>query len=157
MGREERRRARELSIQVLYSYYLSGNPIDQIIQTIILYNEYPVYDEAHLNLLVKFTTSNTEALDARIIENAVNWKFDRIAMIDKIIVRQGIAEFLYADDVLPRVTMSEAIELAKDFSTQDSFSFINGILDKIYHDLIDEGRIIPADFPRKEKEKPIET
>lgn len=153
MGREERRKSREISIQVLYSYYLSGNPMDQIIQTIVAFNEFPAYDEEHMRQLVRSTISNTDAIDSRIKERAVNWDFDRIAVIDKIIMRQAIAEFLYLDDVPPKVTMSEAIELAKDFSTVDSFSFINGVLDRVYHDLIEEGRIIPSNYPKKDKEK----
>ncbi len=152
MGKEQRHRSREFSIQVLYSYYLSGNPIDQIIETIASFNEYPEYDEEHMRLLVTKTITNTEALDIRIREKAANWDFSRIAVIDKIILRQAIAEFLYADDVPPRVTIVEAVELAKVYSTEDSFSFINGILDKIYHELVDEGRIIPANFPERPRE-----
>lgn len=153
MSRLERRKAREMSIQVLYSYYLSENPVDQIIQTIIAFNDFPEFDEEHMRRLIRNTIDNTEAIDNRIRERAANWEFKRIAMIDKIILRQAISEFLYLDDVPPKVTMSEAIELAKDFSTVDSFSFINGVLDRIYHDLIEEGRIIPANYPGKTAEE----
>jgi len=146
MAKELRRKARELCIQVLYSYYLSGNPLDQVIETVLAFNDYPDHDSDHLRELATRTTANTEALDARIREHAVNWEFHRISMIDKIILRQAVAEFIYLDDVPPKVTMSEAVELAKDFSTNESFAFINGVLDPIYHDLINEGRIIPPSF-----------
>ena len=99
------------------------------------------------------TIGNVEAIDARIVESADNWEFDRIALIDKIILRQSIAEYLFLDDVPPKVTMSEAIELAKDFSTRESHLFINGILDKVYHDLIAEGRLMPDLYKKKDKKK----
>ena len=58
----------------------------------------------------------------------------RLALIDKIILRMCIAEMLYVEDVPPKVSMAEGIEIAKEFSTNDSSSFINGILDAIYND-----------------------
>ena len=152
MGREQRRHARELSIQVLYAYFITEDPIDQVMTNVLGFNENPDYDKEHLRNLVLRTVANVEAIDARIVEGAKNWKFNRIAMIDKIILRQSIAEYVYIDDVPPKVTMAEAIELAKDFSTRESHTFINGILDKIYHDLIREGRIMP-DLYKKKKEK----
>ncbi|MCF7832987.1 MAG: hypothetical protein K9N05_05385, partial [Candidatus Marinimicrobia bacterium] len=63
---------------------------------------------------------------------------------------QSIAEMIYIDDVPPRVTISEAIELAKEFSTEESHVFVNGMLDRIYKDLVEEGILIPEITPVKE-------
>jgi len=64
----------------------------------------------------------------------VNWDLHRLAVIDKIILRMCISEMLYMEDIPPKVSMAEGIEIAKQFSTNDSSSFINGILDAIYND-----------------------
>jgi len=70
--------------------------------------------------------------------------------MDKIILRQSIAEMMYIEDVPPRVTISEAIELAKEFSTDESHVFVNGMLDRIYKDLVEEGALMPDIKPVKE-------
>jgi transcription antitermination protein NusB len=138
-----RRQARELALQVLYAHEMSREPLDQIISDVMLLNENPECDEALLRELVLKTSGNREAIDERIRDRSKNWDFKRIAIIDKIILRQAIAELIYSEDIPPRVTISEAIELAKKYSTEDSHVFINGLMDRIYHDLIEEGRLFP--------------
>ncbi len=63
--------------------------------------------------------------------------------MDRLILRIGICELMYFDDIPPKVSISEAIEIAKEYSTDQSGKFINGILDAILHNLIEEGRIFP--------------
>ena len=70
--------------------------------------------------------------------------------MDKIILRQAIAEMMFIEDVPPRVTISEAIELAKEFSTEESHVFVNGMLDRIYKDLVEEKILIAEISPVKE-------
>ncbi len=70
-----------------------------------------------------------------------NWELDRIALMDRLILRLGIVELLEFEDIPPRVTINEAIELAKNFSTAKSGKFVNGVLDAILIDLKSEGRI----------------
>lgn len=138
-----RRQAREISMQVLYAMEMSGEPVDQVISDVLLLNENPECDETFLRDLVRHTSVNKESIDERIRNRSRNWDFNRIALIDKIILRQAIAELIFSEDIPPRVTISEAIELAKKYSTDDSHVFINGLMDRIYHDLIEEGRIFP--------------
>jgi N utilization substance protein B len=147
-----RRQAREMALQVLYALEISHEPIDQIISDVIILNENAECDEVLMRELVMKAVSNREAIDERIRDRSRNWDFNRIALIDKIILRQSIAELIFCEDIPPRVTISEAIELAKKFSTEDSHVFINGLLDRIFHDLIDEGRIFPEIFEKQEKE-----
>ncbi len=147
-----RRQAREMALQVLYALEISHEPIDQIISDVIILNENAECDEVLMRELVMKAVGNREAIDERIRDRSRNWDFNRIALIDKIILRQSIAELIFCEDIPPRVTISEAIELAKKFSTEDSHVFINGLLDRIFHDLIDEGRIFPEIFEKQEKE-----
>ena len=63
-----------------------------------------------------------------------NWEWSRVALLDRLILQMATAELFYIDDVPPKVTISEAIEIANQFSTSDSSSFVNGILDAIYKD-----------------------
>ena len=150
-----RRHSRELCLQVLYSYVMTLDPIDQIINNIKNANIEMIeeYDEDFLNILVIKTIKNMEMIDDKIKQRARNWNFDRIALIDKLILRQSIAELLFCEDVPPRVTIAEAIELGKNYSTDDSHIFINGMLDRIYHDFIEEGKLMPEiDFEEKKEE-----
>jgi len=113
-------------------------------------NEETEFDEEFFRTLIHKTVSELEHLDERIKKRSRNWDFSRITLMDKIILRQSIAEMMYIEDVPPRVTISEAIELAKEFSTDESHVFVNGMLDRIYKDLVEEGILMPEIKPAKE-------
>ena len=81
--------------------------------------------------LIRKVILNIETLDERIINRVTNWEMNRIALIDKILLRIGICEILHFPDIPPKVSINECIEIAKDFSTAGSAKFINGILDAI--------------------------
>jgi N utilization substance protein B len=72
---------------------------------------------------------------------AVNWEFSRIAVMDKLILRMALCEFLCFEDIPPKVSIDEAIEIAKKYSTEKSGRFVNGILDAVLNDLRAEGRL----------------
>ena len=74
-------------------------------------------------------------LDEIIKERSKNWDINRITLIDRIILRMSLAEMLYEKQVPPKVSITEGVEIAKEFSTQDSSGFINGILDSVYNEL----------------------
>ena len=76
-----------------------------------------------------------EAIDAKIHDLATNWEFDRIAKTDLAILRLGIFEMLYREDVPPVVVIDEAVELSREFSSDQSNAFINGILDNVMQDV----------------------
>ena len=75
-----------------------------------------------------------DEFDKMIIKRLKNWELRRIAVIDKVILRLALAEILYFEDIPPEVSINEAIELAKKYSTEKSSKFINGILDAIYRE-----------------------
>ncbi len=82
--------------------------------------------------LAKECRSKREEIEEKIISTSENWNLDRMAIIDKCILSLGVYELLYRDDIPPKVSINEAIDLAKKFSTESSGTFVNGILDKVY-------------------------
>ena len=77
-----------------------------------------------------------------------NWDPERIALLDMVLMKMGLSEFLYFETIPPKVTINEYIDLAKDYSTAQSGHFINGILDNIHKEMIDQGKLKKKDFRR---------
>jgi N utilization substance protein B len=87
------------------------------------------------------TIANDKAYQAMIVGKTQNWDADRIAMMDILLMKMSLAEMIYFTSIPVKVTINEYLEIAKEFSTPKSNSFINGILDKILDDLKEEGKI----------------
>jgi len=106
----------------------------------------PTVEEAETRLfaepLIKGALEHRDAIDEKIKSYAKNWDFHRIAAVDRNIMRLAIYEMLYRDDIPPVVSINEAVDIAKRFSTQDSGKFVNGILDKIRGELMRPARIV---------------
>jgi N utilization substance protein B len=103
-----------------------------------------VWPKAELEFAKKLLNTileNTKECEDIIINSADNWVYERIAFIDKTIMSIAICEFLYFPEIPPKVTINEAIDLAKKFSTEKSGTFINGVLDNIFIKFKKEGRI----------------
>jgi N utilization substance protein B len=81
-------------------------------------------------------------LDEMIAKKIKNWELDRIALIDRIVLRMGICELKYFPEIPPKVSINEAIELAKKFSTERSGKFVNGVLDAVYNELKETGQLV---------------
>ena len=92
--------------------------------------------------LIRGTLEHREAIDEHIKKHAKNWEFHRIAAVDRNIMRLAIYEMLYREDIPPIVSINEAVDIAKKFSTQDSGKFVNGILDKVRSELMRPARIV---------------
>ena len=136
-----RRQIREKVLQGLYAYELSHEPVELILETIVndLKKEPEVFDLAK-TLFLKVIETKDE-VDALIKGRVANWEFSRIAVIDKIVLRISICELLYFDDIPPKVSINEAIEIARRFSTEKSDKFVNGVLDSVLDDLKKSGRM----------------
>lgn len=91
--------------------------------------------------LIKRILENGDKFDQYIKEHTENWELERIARIDRILMHIALAEILYFDDIPYKVSVNEAIDIAKKFSTDKSSQFINGILDAIYNTLVKEEKI----------------
>lgn len=134
----ERRTAREIALQALYAEEMTGYSIAQVENDVI--NAMKMAEELRVFARALFTTASIHKtqIDEFIRNKSQNWDFERIAIIDRLIIRMAITEFLYFDDIPPKVSISEAIEIAKKYSTDDSSAFVNGILDAVLHQISEQ-------------------
>tara|TARA_B100001564_G_scaffold356551_1_gene370958 strand:+ start:839 stop:1333 length:495 start_codon:yes stop_codon:yes gene_type:complete len=141
MDKKQKRAARCLSVQLLYSFELiPTSSINKLVENFFKRKDndldeitYKKKEIDYAKKLVKHAVNNAESIDNLIEEKLSNWDISRLAIIDKIILRMSIAEMFFIEDVPKKVSMAEGIEISKEFSTKDSSSFINGILDAIYN------------------------
>ena len=127
-----RRQAREYALQVLYQVDLSGVTPRQALALFWQNFEPKVDSQEFTNELVEGTWRERERIDKMIANVAENWRLGRLPRVDLNLLRLGVHEILSYPQISPGVTINEAIELAKKFGTENSGSFVNGILDQIH-------------------------
>ena len=93
--------------------------------------------------LIRGVLERRTELDQRIVQFAQNWDLQRMAVVDRNVLRLAIYEMYFRQDIPPIVSINEAVDIAKKFSTEDSGKFVNGILDKIKGELMRPARIVP--------------
>ena len=123
-----RRKARELTMQALYALEINnGLPQDvlELCDDSFNNSENDIYTRELFNCVVE-KQSWADDLISQCLEN---WEYGRVAILDKILLRMGVSEIYHIDDVPPKVSISEMVEIAKVYSTEESSSFVNGILD----------------------------
>ena len=125
-----RHQARERALQILFQYDIHGRPglwLD------VFWKENESTDEARAfaERLVAGVLEQKQELDALISKYATNWKISRMPILDRNILRAGVYELLWMDDVPAKVTVNEAIELAKSFGDDEASKFVNGVLDQV--------------------------
>jgi transcription antitermination protein NusB len=131
-----RRKAREYALQMLFQWDITHDAIDQI-ATVFFQNhaeESPVVAD-FARELVTGTVENVEQIDRLIARHAEHWRLDRMATVDRNLLRMATQEFLHDKETPKTVVINEAIEIARRFSAQESPQFINGILDSIKKEL----------------------
>ena len=137
-----RHRSRQRALQVLYQWDLRKQSVDDAIASFYdtLYSEEeerkPSRDE-FMEDLARGTSEMAGDIDRRISEKAENWKLDRMPLVDRNVLRMAIYE-MSRKETPPAVVIDEALELARQFSGDESVSFINGVLDAVHRDLIPE-------------------
>lgn len=129
-----RRLIREKVLQLLYALEMNTSNKEFMMKEILSDVENSTEKEFAVNLVNQVSMHNNE-LDELIKTKVDNWDLSRIALIDRILLRMGICEILYFPDIPPKVSINEAIEIAKVYSTSSSGKFINGILDAILSEL----------------------
>jgi len=134
----QRRMARELALQTLYSAEMRGEPVGTVLQDVSGWRHYSRKALEYATELASNVLRYEKECNRLIEETVEHWELSRIALLDRIILRMGICEILYSNDIPPRVAIDEAIELAKKYSTEKSGGFINGILDTILKRKISE-------------------
>jgi N utilization substance protein B len=131
-----RRKSRESALQVLYQLNITKQ---DAATALARFQEHFLSDEEaddFLKRLVLGVLENLPQLDRLIEQYSENWRLDRINMIDRSILRMALFELLYCEEIPPKVTINEAIDLGKRFGSEDSGSFINGILDRIQNEAV---------------------
>lgn len=126
-----RRLARELALKMLYRYEEGDSDIIGIMTTTLSAKQYDENVTSFCHDLVTTTIEHKMEIDKRIIEVLENWPFERISLIDKIVLRIGVCEMLYFKDIPPQVAINEAIEVVKKYGGNNSGRFVNGILDAV--------------------------
>jgi N utilization substance protein B len=132
----KRRRLREFSLQVLYQLEITKlNALQAISQLREHFSPEEGKDE-FVKRIVLGVLEHRQEIDRLIEERSEHWRLDRMTIIDRNILRIAIFELLYCSEVPPKVTLNEAIDLGKRFGSEESGSFINGILDRIQNEVI---------------------
>jgi transcription antitermination factor NusB len=162
-----RRRARELAIQVLF--HLEFTPGDPNRAFAVICENFPVRESLRdfALVLILGVSEQKGLLDDAIRKASKNWRLERMSKLDISILRVAAYEILFREDIPPKVSINEAVELAKRYGSEESGSFINGVLDHIYNDTYgpDRGEAhhndghrgvhleasLPADGPEPEK------
>jgi len=128
----QRREGRQAAVQYLYAWSINL-PEDLNADLDVFFGgfEQPRDTYAFGEALIHGCIQNLDTIDARIRDLARNWDFTRIAKVDLAILRVAIFEMLFRKDIPPVVSINEAIDLGKQFSSRDSKRFINGILDRV--------------------------
>ena len=145
--RATRHRGREAALQMLYQWEVGRTDIDEVART---YWTLAAGDEAPSDALPEYaiglatgTVKHLDEIDPLIEASTEHWRPARMAIIDRLIIRLAVYEFLHAPETPPTVVINEALELAKTFSAEDAVKFVNGILDGI------KRRLEAGDDPRR--------
>lgn len=128
----QRRIAREIALQVLYSLEVVEREAGEAIELYWDSYDAPLDAKPFSSLLVEGTWKNLEQIDSLIGSCSENWSMSRMSKVDKSILRMAVFELCFCEDIPPKVTMNEAIDLGKVYGSENSGSFINGILDALY-------------------------
>jgi len=133
----KRRRAREYALQLLFQIDITGDRLsDELLDDFWEGNKEDNDVREFADSIVRGTIEHLDTIDPLIRDATEHWQLERMAVIDRNILRSATYELLYRPDIPPSVAINEAIELAKKYSTEDSSRFINGILDRIHQSKI---------------------
>ena len=132
-----RRAARQCVLEALFAYQFSNN---DTINQLVSKNPELKGNNDFIHLLYDIVLKNVKLTEDIIKSHLENWEIDRVALIDKILLKMGICEIYFIYDIPPKVTISEMVEIAKIYSTDESPVFINGILDAVFKNYMKENK-----------------
>ncbi|MDA9716455.1 transcription antitermination factor NusB [Candidatus Marinimicrobia bacterium] len=135
--KQQRKLAREAVLQALYAKHVSNEEAKKVLHDILIRYEFDKMTKKFVEELFNLTIKFSGDLDKHIESNLDNWTVDRLNVIDRLIMQMSLCEMIHLKsyDISHKVTISSAIENAKKFSSEDSTSFVNGVLDSIYKEL----------------------
>jgi N utilization substance protein B len=141
-----RSKARGWALQGLYAWESRGGGADTAMPVLhTLFNTLRVSpaNRPYAEVLVRLVASNLQRIDGLIEGALTNWRLERLAAIDRNVLRLGVAEMLFVDDVAPRITIREMMQLAEKYGTYESPRFVNGVLDAVMRQVAPEGAADP--------------
>lgn len=143
--KDPRHRAREAALQILYQWDVGQSPVARAAETFFDLqwpDQAPPADDlrAFATALAGDTVSRIAAIDPLIAETTERWRPERLAVIDRLILRMAVCELMRDPGTPPAVVINEALELARTFSGEDAVRFVNGVLDAIRKKLDDSRR-----------------
>ncbi|MBZ0198811.1 MAG: transcription antitermination factor NusB [Ignavibacteriaceae bacterium] len=136
----KRRLVRERVLQALYAFELNKEGL-QALTDALLADIDDKSDHEFGEALINRTLIHEKEIDKLIMSRVDNWEMNRIALLDKLLLRMGLCELIYFPDIPPKVSINECIEIGKIYSTAGSGKFINGILDALLGELIESGSL----------------
>lgn len=126
-----RRLAREIAFKILFQHDVGKNETEPVFSELIeengLHQDYVPFAKE----LAEGTLANMQVIDELLVKYLLNWEFDRLAAVDRNVLRLAAYELLYRDDIPTAVTINEALELSKAYNSEESAKFLNGVLDKL--------------------------
>lgn len=131
----QRREARELALKCLHQWDQQPKEGEKLAEHLIERQASSAEEAAYCRRLLRAYWSDAAAIDEVIERATEKWKLSRLAVVDRAVLRLAATELLHFGDVPARVSLDEAIELAKRYSTEKSGAFVNGILDRILTEL----------------------
>lgn len=142
-----RHKAREYALQMLYQFETSGTPMTEVVAQFWRDDTAPREVRAFAERLALGADQARVRIDALLAQGLDNWRLERLAIVDRNVLRLAVYEFLHEPETPPIVVIDEAIELAKRFGGEDSGQFVNGILDALRKRLQEPGSpgLHPAD------------
>ncbi len=126
-----RRKSRELALQMLYQWEMSGHTPVQVLDTFFAGKPVEPAVKSFARELFEGAVREAEGLDRLVREHSEHWRLERMAVVDRNILRLALYELIHCPQTAPAVTINEALEIARRFSTADSVEFVNGILDAV--------------------------
>ena len=128
--------AREHALKILYQCDITKRPLEAVLEDYWKSDESKDVKDAKIiayaAVLANGVNGQLKAIDDKISEYATNWQLKRMAVIDRNVMRLGLFELKYSEEIPPKVAINEAVELAKKYGDLESSKFVNGILDKIH-------------------------
>jgi transcription antitermination protein NusB len=126
-----RKQSRGIILQILYQIDVGKMAIDEATTNVIHEQDLKTKEEEYIKDTINGVVNNLPTIDKAIKDNAIDWNIDRMAKVDKNILRYAVYELLYSESVPQSVAINEGVELTKVFSSPESGKFINGILGKV--------------------------
>ena len=127
-----RRNAREGVMQALYAQQFSDDEPTIILNRILALYPEKKNNSKFISSLFQCVLNYSDSANEMIKSHLQNWEIDRVAQIDQVLLRMGVCEIFYMDDIPPKVSISEMVEISKVYSTDESSGFINGVLDAVF-------------------------